>query len=73
MCWAADSMADAIDLAFDAYYRENCLDDADQPSTRADERDYYEQQMLESCALLGELGNMPGQPHAVLERREQHD
>ncbi len=50
--WIANTMADAIDNAYKAYIVEN--DEQDTP----EERDYFERH-LESCNLVGEVGEVP--------------
>lgn len=52
-CWKAETMAAAVKASEDAYMREN------QPFENDDEteRQHYRDSMLESCQLIGELGN----------------
>ena len=57
-CWAAETMSDAVDFAYAAYLRENCIEGED-------DRQHFES-CLESCTLIGELGNIPGRPEACV-------
>lgn len=54
--WKANSMAEAIKLAEDAYVREE--QSAKEPQGNEREwREYYRSELLESCTVIGELEN----------------
>lgn len=52
--WKAETFEAALKAAEDAYIREN-MDALDNPEP--EEREHYRNSVVESCALLGELGN----------------
>ncbi len=53
--WIATTMASALELAWARYVMEHL--DIDDHGTVADERQQYEQEILQSCELIGEVGN----------------
>lgn len=55
--WIAETMGEALDQAYEVYYRENCADDDAHIGQQEDDREYYERSLLESCHLIGEVGS----------------
>lgn len=53
--WIATTMASALELAWDRYVEEQL--DPDDHGSVVDEREQYEQEILQSCELIGEVGN----------------
>lgn len=56
-CWQAYTMTEALALARSAYIEERREDEGDAMNL-SEELTFYEDSILESCALIGELVNI---------------
>ena len=56
ICWQAKTMAQAVSRAEHSYLYERREAEGDKFCAN-DERQYFHDQLLESCALIGELAN----------------
>ena len=61
LCWQAETMTLALSYSRDEYIDERRRDEGDALDLSA-ELTYYEENILESCALIGELANPVEQP-----------
>ena len=53
--WIAETMAKALQIAWDVHAKE--LEEYESDSTPEEDRAEYEQDILQSCELMGEVGN----------------
>lgn len=68
--WQAETMNEALELAEEAYIEEN-WDDLESPED--EERVFYRTELLESCALIGELANPTTDLEAIMEAYDEDE